>query len=98
MQHLRDWREGPIDCMALAMNCLQGYYKLELARGKQGLGNYHLHPIFSNIADGQILIPSDHVYQPEEIVKRLKRISTEMIHCNLSCSRQMHRFRQCAIF
>ena len=72
LQHLRDWREGPNDCMALAMNYLKGYYKLELDRGKQGLGNYHLHYVFYNITDGEILIPSDHVYQTEEIVKRLR--------------------------
>ena len=72
LQHLRDWREGPIDCMALAMNYLQGYYKLELACGKHGLGHYHLHHVFSDIVDEEILIPSDNIYQPEEIVKRLR--------------------------
>ena len=74
MKHLRDWRERSIDCMVLAMNYLQGYYKLEIARGKLGLRNYRLHPMFSNIADVVvILVPNDHVYHPEEIDKRLRK-------------------------
>jgi len=93
LQHLRVWSEGPIDCMALAMNYLQGYYKLELAHGKQGLGNYHLHHAFSDTVDEEILIPSDNIYQPKEIVKRLRE--KMMMYRNLSCSRLMQQIHNC---
>ena len=44
LKQLQEWKEVPVDCMILA---LQGYYRVEIARGHQGLGNYHLHPEYT---------------------------------------------------
>ncbi len=73
LKELQEWREAPIDCMVLALHYLQGFYTLEIARGKQNLGNYHVHPMFSNIADTQPpLLPEENMYTPEEIIKRIR--------------------------
>ena len=53
LKDLLEWREAPIDCVVLALNYLQGFYILEVARGKQNIGNYHLHSIFLNMVDTQ---------------------------------------------
>ena len=73
LKHLLSWREVLIDCIVLAIHYLQGYYKIEIARGKQNLGNYHLYSTFSSISETEItLIPDENVYQPEEIVQRIR--------------------------
>ena len=70
LKQLHDWREAPIDCMLLSLNHLQSFYAVEIARGKQGLGKYHLHQRFANMSTVQLpLLP---VYSPEEIVDRVK--------------------------
>jgi len=52
---------------------VQGYYRVEIARGQQGLGNYHLHSKFSTLERTQpSLIPEDNIYAPEKIVERIK--------------------------
>ena len=67
--------------MARSSNRLHGtlfplpsmFYMIEIARGKQNLGNYHLHPLFSKIAEAQPpLILEPNTYIPEEIVKRIR--------------------------
>ena len=59
--------------MVLALHYLQGYYRVEIARGQQGLGNYHLHSKFSTLERTQpSLIPEDNIYAPEKIVERIK--------------------------
>ena len=74
LKHLLSWREVPIDCIVLAIHYLQGYYRIEIARGKQNLGNYHLYSTFSSISETEItLIPDENVYQPEEIVQRIRQ-------------------------
>lgn len=56
--------------MLLSLNHLQSFYAVEIARGKQGLGKYHLHQRFANMSTVQLpLLP---VYSPEEIVDRVK--------------------------
>ena len=71
--HLLSWREVPIDCIALAIHYLQGYYRIEIACGKQNMGNHHLYSTFSNIAETEIaLIPEENIYQPEEIVQHIR--------------------------
>lgn len=73
LKHLQEWREAPIDCMVLALNYLQGYYQVEIARGKQSLGNYHLHPRFSKMVETQPpLLSEQNVYSPDEIVECIK--------------------------
>ena len=37
LKQLQEWKEAPVNCMILA---LQGYYRVEIACGHQGLGNY----------------------------------------------------------
>ena len=59
--------------MVLALHYLQGYYRIEIARGQQGLGNYHLHQQFSSLVNTQpSLIPEHNIYAPEKIVERIK--------------------------
>ena len=70
LKDLQQWREAPVDCMVLALHYLQGYYRVEIARGQQGLGNYHLHRKFSALAKSQpSLVPEHNTYAPEKIVE-----------------------------
>ena len=55
LKELQEWPEAPIDCMVLTLNYLQSYYTLEVSRGKEGLGNYHMHSMFSNMQCSQPL-------------------------------------------
>ena len=71
LKQLQQWREAPIDCMVLSLHHLQSYYLTEIARGQNGMGNYHLHPQFSNLAD-TVPLPTSPLYSPEEIVRRIK--------------------------
>ena len=59
-----------MDCMILALHYLQDYYSMEIARGQQGLGNYHLLSEFS--ASMAMPLFSPNVYSPAEIVARIK--------------------------
>ena len=71
IKQLQEWRESPIDSMVLAMYYLQMYYKVEIMRGKNNLGKYHLHSQYSNITVSQC-IPVCNAYTPEEIVQRIR--------------------------
>ena len=42
LMKLQDWKEVPMDCMALAMFRLQQFYLREIQRGHYGQGNYDL--------------------------------------------------------
>ena len=69
LKQLQEWKEAPVDCMILALHYLQGYYRVEIARGHQGLGNYHLYPQFSTLLTTlPLLISEENVYCPEKIV------------------------------
>ena len=69
LKELQEWREAPLDCMALSLNYLQAYYSTEVSRGKQGIGNYHLHAKFYSIRDTQpTLFQEPETYIPEQIV------------------------------
>jgi len=73
LKDLQEWWEAPVDCMVLALYYLQGYYRVEIARAQQGLGNYHLHSKFPILERTQpSLIPEDNTYAPEKIVERIK--------------------------
>ena len=48
LKSLQEWKEAPLDCMVLSLYYLQMFYLCEIERGKQGLGEYKLHPQFSS--------------------------------------------------
>jgi len=73
LKDLQEWWEALIDCMVLALHYLQGYCRVEIARGQQGIGNYYLHSKFSTLERTQpSLIPEDNTNAPEKIVERIK--------------------------
>ena len=70
VKQLQQWHESPLDCMLLSLHHLQSYYFLEICRGQHGLGDYHLHHQFQNLAPQPI--PDQTVYSPEDIVQQVK--------------------------
>ena len=56
--------------MVLALDHLQSYYLVEIARGQYNLGDYYLHAQFSPIAEKTPLPAS--ALSLEEIVDRIK--------------------------
>ena len=44
---------------------------IEILRGQQGLGKYHLHPQYTNLIKSPS-VPIQNVYSPEQIVERMK--------------------------
>ena len=78
LKSLQEWKEAPVDCLALSLHYLQGYYLHEIERGKQGLGEYTLNPQFSGIFDFQAPLYSESVYHPQTIIERIKGTYT---HC-----------------
>ena len=71
LKQLQQWHEAPVDCMLLSMQHLQSYYLTEIARGQNGMGNYHLHPQFLQVTN-TIPLPTGPLFSPEEIVQRIK--------------------------
>lgn len=72
IKHLQEWKEAPLDCMVLALHYLQDYYSVEIARGQQGLGNYHLVSEFSASVAMPLFLPKSTVYSPSEIIAKIK--------------------------
>ena len=70
LKQLQDWREAPVDCMALALHHLQSYYLVEIARGQHDMGNYHLHPQYQQLQNCTP-VPNS-AFSPDEIVSRIK--------------------------
>lgn len=70
IKQLQDWRESPLDCMALSLYHLQRYYMVEICRGQHRLGNYHMHPQYHTLAAPPI--PNETVYSPNDIVAKVK--------------------------
>ena len=70
VKQLQEWHESPLDCMLLSLHHLQSYYFLEICRGQHGLGDYHLHHQYQNLAPQPI--PDQTVYSPEDIVQKVK--------------------------
>ena len=66
------------------------------------MGNYHLYSTFSNIAETEIaLIPEENIYQPEEIVQRIRENLNEAslyentkANCSKVTSEKKHRNEQ----
>ena len=76
LKNLQEWQESPPDCMILALNYLQSYYRMEIMRGVHGTGNYHLHAQFKNLSN-EPPFTEEVVYSPAEIVQRIKTKSFE---------------------
>ena len=57
--------------MVLALYYLQSYYRMEIFRGQNGLGNFHLHTQYKDVLQAQPF-PTENTYSPEEIVERIK--------------------------
>ncbi len=70
IKQLQEWKESPLDCMALSLYHLQNYYLMEIHRGQHELGSYHIHSQYSNLT--VLPIPDFIVYSPENIVERVK--------------------------
>ena len=70
LKQLQEWREAPIDCMALALHHLQSYYLVEIARGQHGMGNYHLHSQYLQLRELTPIPTSS--FSPDEIVSRIR--------------------------
>ena len=70
LKQLQEWREAPIDCMALALHQLQSYYLVEVARGQHGLGNCHLHSQYLQLREFTPIPTSS--FSPDEIVSRIR--------------------------
>ena len=78
LKSLQEWKEAPVDCMALSLHYLQMYYSHEIERGKQGLGEYTLYPQFSSVLDLQPSLFSESIYHSQSIIDRIKGNYT---HC-----------------
>ena len=78
LKRLQEWKEAPVDCMALSLHYIQMYYSHEIERGKQGLGEYTLHPQFSSVLDLQPPLFSESIYHPQSIIDCIKGNYT---HC-----------------
>ena len=83
LKQLQEWRESPLDCMILALNHLQSYYKVEIMRGQHGLGKYHLHLQYRKLINTQPL-PVESEYSPEQIVERIKGNPNETTTANIT--------------
>lgn len=68
LKQLQEWHESPIECMVWPYTTCK-----EISRGKQRLGNYHLHSKLSSLAQMELLLISEqNSYSPEEIVGCIK--------------------------
>ena len=86
------------------MNYLQSYYRIEIIRGKSNLGQYHLHPQYSSCPIDEL--PITNVYNPEEIVKRIRShdddkeempsssVSQHELNTSLNTEGSTHQFSQ----
>ena len=71
LKQLQQWHEAPVDCMLLSMQHLQSFYLTEISRGQNGMGNYHLHPQFSQVSN-TIPLPTSPLYSPKKSLNKSK--------------------------
>jgi len=69
LKRLQEWKEAPVDCLALSLHYLQGYYLHEIERGNKDSENIRQ---FSGIFDFQAPLYSESVYHPQTIIERIK--------------------------
>lgn len=86
VKQLQEWHESPLDCMLLSLYHLQSYYMMEICRGQHGLGNYHLHHQYQNLAPQPI--PNLTVYSPEDIVQQVKGKHRDIPEASFSAMKQ----------
>ncbi|CAC5406404.1 PAFAH1B2_3 [Mytilus coruscus] len=68
-----DWKELPVDLLALGFYYIQNFENYEILRGRSGLGNYHLKKEFSRafISSSDVIFP-ERIVCPEEVIEYLK--------------------------
>jgi len=74
MKRLQEWKEAPIDCIALSLLRLTQFYVNEVRRGRCGLGSYSLRPGLPSTA---VWLPStEAIYDPTVIVQNVRDAGT----------------------
>ncbi|CAG2257782.1 unnamed protein product [Mytilus edulis] len=68
-----DWKELPVDLLALGFYYIQNFENYEILRGRSGLGNYHLKKEFSRafISPSDVIFPK-RIVSPDEVIEYLK--------------------------
>ena len=76
LKRLHDWKEAPIDAMALSLLRLADFQLIEIKRGYSGLGNFVLR---EGLIPTQWVPPTSHsiTYSPEEIVDRIRSAGSQ---------------------
>ena len=68
-----DWKELPVDLLALGFCYIQNFENYEILRGRSGLGNYNLKKEFSRafISPSDVIFPK-RIISPDEVIEYLK--------------------------
>jgi len=75
LKRLQEWKEAPVDVMAMTLYRLTQYNVAEVIRGRQDAGEYELRPELRTAYSGQIVaVPQSTA--PEDIVDRLRTASS----------------------
>ena len=72
LKDLQDWKELPVDCLALSLYNLQIFYLNEMKRGLAGTGTYHLTESFLFLKSTHYSAGCVSVDSPEDIVKFIR--------------------------
>lgn len=80
LKDLQNWKEAPLDCMALSLYQLQSFYCNEIKRGVAGLGEYTIASEFSGMKIEEIDSAMCHTVSLEEIVTHIKHGLQERVH------------------
>ena len=72
-KRLNDWKEAPVDVMALSLFRLAQFHNLEVQRGRLGLGEYQLRDNYHPVHYADIVLPVG-VVPYGDIVSRLRKI------------------------
>lgn len=69
-----DWKELPVDLLALGFYYIQNFENYEILRGRSGLGNYHLKAELKRafIPPSDLILPK-RVVCPDEVIEYLKK-------------------------
>ena len=72
LKDLQDWKELPVDCLALSFYNLQTFYLNEIKRGLSGTGTYSLAESYLSLKSTHYEAECVSVDLPEDIVKFIK--------------------------
>ena len=74
IKDLLEWKEEPVDTLALCFYQLQNYFLAEIRRGFAGIGNYKQKAQHQSITcePNEILLPQN-LYKPNNIVNQIKK-------------------------